>query len=292
MAYRKFWLINANNERYDLTEQQGNAFLDSPDNLGFSRSLNVLRLGNSEIVNSIETDLNSVTGDLIFYKQTNETKYQNYFDFAQFIRFQPLFLYYLPPNTVYPYYAEVYVLSLGKSEVNYSTGVLSCPVTYKRTTNWLTANEVVVTSDNSILSGGKEYPLDRPYYYMGNSLSNVALTNSGSDEVGMIIEIDGTCVNPQFTIYQNGTQYGVCKLTGTFDYVRINSIETEEEIYLEYNGSTLSNPTSYQDLSVGDGESAVTFVKLKVGASNMVWAFANTFTGSVTIRYRNSYITV
>lgn len=292
MAYRKFWLINANNERYDLTEEQGNAFLDSPDNLGFSRSLSVLRLGNSEIVNSIETDLNSVTGELIFYKNTNETKYQNYFDFAQFIRFQPLFLYYLPPNTISPYYAEVYVLSLGKSEVNYSSGVMHCPITYKRTTNWLTADEVVYQGDNSALPDGKFYDLERPYYYTGTNLSNIVLTNNGSDEIGMIIEIDGECVNPQFTISQNGEQYGVCKLTGTFDYVRINSIETEEEIYLEYNGSALSNPTSYQDLSVGDGTSKVTFVMLKVGVSDMVWAFGNAFAGTVTIRYRNSYITV
>lgn len=291
MAYRKFWLINSNNDRYDLTEKQGAAFMSSPDNLGFSRSLNVLRLGNSEIVNSVETDLNSVTGDIVFYKKSNETKYQGYFEFVQFLRFQPLQLFYLPPNVVNPYYAEVYVLSLGKSEVN-AEDVLSCPITYKRTTNWLTADEIVITADNNALSGGKEYPLERPYNYMGTSLSDMSLTNGGSDDVGMIIEIDGECVNPQFTVYQNGTQYGVCKLTGTFDYVRINSIETEEEIYLEHNGSAISNPTSYQDLTVGDGDTTVTFVKLRVGASQMIWAFSNAFAGSVTIRYRNSYVSV
>lgn len=292
MAYRKFWLLNNNNERYDLTEKQGNAFMDSPDNLGFSRSLNVLRLGNSEIVNNVETDLNSVTADIIFYKGMNEAKYEDYFNFIQFIRFQPLRLFYLPPNVLYPFYAEVYIISLGKSEVDHNDDVLRCPITYKRTTNWLTANEIIIQGDNASLSGGKEYPLQRPYYYEGSSLSSIMLANDGSDEVGFVVEIDGECVNPQFTLYQYGEQVGICKLTGTFDYVMINSIETEEEIYLEYNNSVLANPTSYQDLTVADGNSLVTFCKLYVGETEMVWSFSNAFAGTVTIRYRNSYISV
>lgn len=292
MAYRKFWLLNSNNERYDLTDEQGSVFLNQPDNLGFSKSYSSMRVGNSEIINNTQNDLNNITGELIFYKRGNNYIYQDYFDFVQFIRFQPLRLYYLTPNNVSPYYTEVVISSVGKGEIDYNDGCLHCPISYKRITLWLTSEVIQVKGENSASAGGKEYNLIRDYSYEGGSLANLSLNNEGSESTGMIIEIIGACNNPQFALFQNNVQYGICKLTGNFDYVRIDSIETEEEIYLESSGSILANPTAYQDLSVADGTSFVTFCKLATGVSTMVWNFGTPFTGEVLISYQNTYVSV
>jgi len=143
---------------------------------------------------------------------------------------------------------------------------------------------------------GKNYPLIRPYYYLGDDFSSgLEIINTGTDEVGFTVTINGTISNPTFTLYQNNTRYGLCALKGTYDHVIINSVDGDSFIYLEEeNGLVVSNPEQKQDFSVRDEIAYFTWCKLKVGRSifNLTAGNLETFNGTVEVAFKNSYFSV
>lgn len=143
---------------------------------------------------------------------------------------------------------------------------------------------------------GKNYPLMRPYYYIGNDFSSgLEITNSGTDEVGITVTINGTISNPIFTLYQNNTRYGLCALKGTYDHIIVNSVDGDSFIYLEEaNGLVVSNPEQKQDFSVRDEIAYFTWCKLKVGVSTFILTAGNldAFSGTVEVAFKNSYFSV
>ena len=294
MGFRKLWLINALGNKYEFTNQNSRIFLDSPEGLGFTRVYSSTRLGNVEVIDTTQFEMIDVGGDLLFHEATADESYQRYNEFIQFIKYKPLELHYQTPNSLEDYFCKILITSVEKSQVSSSDSVLHCPITMHRLTQWLTTNDYVVELKKLPTEDGKFYELERPYYYAGNTLQNVSLTNSGTDAVGFTFQIDGEVTNPQFTMSQNGEVYGVCKLNGTFDFVRVNSVDDEEEIYLENDGSSLANPSAYQDLTTTDGESYITFIKLAVGENifNFTCGNIDTFDGTITIRFKNSYVSV
>ena len=99
----------------------------------------------------------------------------------------------------------------------------------------------------------------------------------------------------QYNLYdENGERYGVGKILGTYDRIYINTGELDETIELERDGAVIANPYNYQDLSVGenDANSVVTFIKLKTGQSSLSFTLPMSFSGNITIRWRNTYATV
>lgn len=290
---RKFYFTNALGERYLLTDKNFKSFLNTPQGLGFSKSIGTQRLGDSELVTSSYYNMPQPNGEVLFYDKNRE--YQSYFDFIKFLSYAPIKFHYIPSNAIEPYYIDCEVIQLDKSEISYEDGVMHCPIVIYGTSLWKTSNQQSMTLTNEIVGEGKLYDLVRPYNYAGSSLANIEFNNNGTLPTGFIIEIDGAIQNPQLSAYDvNNNRYGILKLNGTYDYVRVNTNDKEQEIYLENNGSVIANPTSYQDLSVADGQSVLTFFKLRVGQSKLVFTGGNieTFDGTVTFRWNNEFISV
>lgn len=290
--YRKFWLINSQSERYDFTLKEQKTFLSDPSGLGFSRSLDTLKVGDIFIVTNNELEIPTVTGDLIFYADT-EKAYKDYDDFVKFIRYTPLKLYYQPPHLLSGYYTNCIITSLEKGE--YSTeGYLSCPITFSCTSIWYNSNlnYRIVTNGQSL--NGKYYPLKRPYNYGASSLSDITLNVDSDEEVGFTFEIIGVCTNPLLTLTQNETQYGIIKLDGTFDYVKVDSNDDNEDLYLEKDEIALTNPLIYQDLSIADGTSQITFVKLKIGENRIAFTCdgVSNFEGYIRFSWKDKRVSI
>lgn len=292
MDYRKFWLINTLGNRYDFTEDV-EIFLNDPKGLGFKRNYTGLTIGNSELVTSQQFQLTDVQGELLFMQQTNGQKYEAYQRFVQFVKYKPLELHYQTPNNITSYHCDVIFTQLDKGEVG-EDGILRCPVNFHRLTEWLTDQDEAYIMTNDPLDEGKYHNLLYDYHYAGTNLSNSVINNNGTDDVGFILEITGDVENPQFSLSQGGELYGICKINGTYDFVQIDSVERTESIYLEQNGSVVTNPEQYQDFTIANGVSYLTWLKLKVGASvfNFTCGNIETFTGTVTLRFKNSYATV
>lgn len=303
MEYRKHWLINSLGNRYDFTEKAIKTFLHEPKGFGFQRSFSSIRLGNSELITSQQITLTDISGDLLFYDGGLGSKYEDYQEFIQFCKFTPLEFHYQTPNELTSYHCDVIFTQADKSEVSANDKILHVPVTFHRLTEWLTDDDFAIGLTNDDIGKGKQYPLKRTYHYAANNMSNNPIYNNGTDDVGFILKVDGGVINPQFTLSQNGIVYGCCRLNVTCDYLLLDSLELEESLYIENNGSVLANPEQYQDFSlISNYPSAnLTWCKLKVGES--IFSFTcgnastaegglNKFDGLVSIIFKSSYISV
>lgn len=291
---RRFWLVNTLGDRYDFTKDCS-VFLESPQGLGFRKVYTSMVVGNSELVTSQQFSLTDIQGNLLFMDSTNGTKYQKYQDFIQFAKYKPLEFHYQTPNNLDSYHCDVIFVQANKTEVK-TDGILNVPVIFHRLTEWLTDKDETFVMDNNPLDEGKYHDLVYDYHYAGTNLSNTPITNKGTDDVGFIIEIDAPngVQNPQFTLSQGGETYGICKINGTYTYVRVDSVERTESMYLEDNGSAVTNPEQYQDFTIANGQAYLTWLKIKVGTSTFSFTCGNieTFDGTVTLRFKNSYASV
>lgn len=292
MDYREFWLINTLGERYDFTKDIS-VFLANPQGLGFRRNFTSITVGNSELVTSQQFQLTDIRGDILFMEDTNGKKYEEYQKFIQFAKFKPLEFHYKTPNNLISYHCDVLFTQVDKTETG-EDGILRCPTVFHRLTEWLTDQDEKYVLTNDPLDEGKYHDLVYDYHYAGTNLSNSVINNNGTDDVGFILEIEGEVQNPQFSLTQGGELYGICKINGTYDYVMVDSVERTENIYLEQNGAVVTNPEQYQDFTIANGNSYLTWCKLKVGASifNFTCGNIETFNGKVTLRFKNSYATV
>lgn len=291
--FRKFWLVNSLGNTYELSNPEKKVFLSGPSGLGFTSVYSSERLGTSELITYSDTRLPDVSGTLLFFLDSNGFIYNEYQNFIDFIKYKPLELHYQTPNLMNSFYSEVIITKFEKTE-NTKSGLMQCPITFHRITNWLNDEDFTIILTNAREGSGKNYPVSRPYYYVGTNLSNTPIIVRGTDSIGFVIEINGTVQNPYFALTQGTDRYGVCRILGTYDYMMINSNDTAESIYLENNGVVIANPQQYQDFSIRDGIAYLTWIKLKVGENIFTFNSNNidTFDGTITIRYKNSYVSV
>ena len=292
--YRKFWLTNTLGNKYLLTDNPDvKVFFNNPRGFGLSRQYDSIKVGNSELVESQEFRLTDISGQIVFYEGSNGLNYEKYNEFIQFVKYKPLEFHYQTPNSFTSYYCDVLLTSLSKDEID-KDGTLRVTAQFHRLTEWLNDNDIVYVLRNVSTGSGKYYDLVRPYHYSGTSLSNTPINNNGTDDVGFIIEIDGEVQNPQFTLTQFGERYGICRINGTYTFASINSVEKNESIYLERNGSAITNPEQYQDFTIRDGSAYLTWCKFRVGETNFTFTCGNidTFDGTMTIKFKNSYASV
>lgn len=289
---RQFYIENSLGNKYYLTNKNFKHFLNEPNGLGFSKSLNVLRLGNVELITDEQYSMPSVSGNVLFYNNV-EQAYQDYLEFVNFVRYAPLKLYYLPPNMLFPYYIECSITQVDKSEYQ-REGYLSCPITFYGYTLWQNSQESSLVVNNNENADGKHYELIRPYHYAGNSLSSIIINNTGDVPIGFVLEVVGSVTNPRLIASQNGIVYGQLKLNGTFDYIMVDSNDLTEAIYLEKNGTVITNPLSYQDLSIADGVSDITFFKLKIGESKLSFSCdkISSFEGNINFKWKDKKVSI
>lgn len=297
--YRKFWLENSNpdllNNKYYFTNKTYFHFLDNPRGLGVRKEISAVRLGESEIVSSERLEIGDIQGDVVFYGKNEGDIYQEYANFIQFLKYKPLKFFYLTPNSTKSKFCKVVFTGIEKTQIG-ENDCLICPVSFHKTTQWYDKDDTILTFQRETQSDiGKYYNLTRDYHYASASLDDIEINIEGTNDAPFIFEINGVVENPMLILKQNNVQYGIIKLNGTFGYVNINSYDDEQSIYLENTmGASIPNPTSYQDLSVGDGYSYVTWNKLKVGANTVEFNCGNieTFDGTILIKYKNNYATV
>lgn len=293
IPYRKFRLYNGVGNYFTLTEPTYKVFADDPAGLGYSKTMQTLRLGDDYAVPYQIFNLDQISFTIRFYDDKLADKYQKYNDFINFLSHKPLYLQYQRPNSFTWYRRRIETLSLGKTQVDWQNRMLSCPFVVQPLTFWEDDKSNVIETDNQFESG-KVYPITYPIVYGNTSINNIDMTAIGLLDAPIQLTIDGTVVNPQYILYdEKGNVYGRGKFNGTFDRVYVNSDEAEEYVELQRGGLILDNPLSYQDLTIGSpNDIYVTFLKLKTGNSKIRFVVDSGFTGSVRLEWRNRYVTV
>ena len=296
--YRKFWLENANNIAYQLTDKETKTFLSNPSGLGFSKSLTLDRLGDeAEIVSNI-ANLPTPSGELIFHKDSLTGKYYDYKKFIQFAKIKPLRFYYQTPDSFESSYIDCEIATLDKGEVG-TDGCLHCSIQIQGLSFWKNSKENIVKVEE-VIEGGMIFPFTFPFTFEGNSYANIQVQNNGTLPVGFKFEIYDLITNPVLSLYQReynqdtqqfeDVKYGEIRIDGTYDEIRVDTRDKKQSIYLGLNGSAIANPTSKFNL-VGNGEFETPFPKLKVGESKLTFTFGGTFSKAVYIKWQDVALT-
>jgi len=273
--YRRFWLINGDGERWDLTDKEFKSFLNNPTGLGFRKTIEVTRYGEKANKNNEIYDFPQPSGELLFYDTYNSTRYDKYNKFIRFLMSQPITLYYMIPVSYISGIANIFTLNCDVTEVQ---------KTESKTDHILTS---------SIVFNGLGF-------YEGDEISvngttdTYTLTNEGDFPVGFEITVEGSLTKPYITLSQDGELYGEAKFVGTQAYnsLYLNSNDGEQNIILQQGGSVIPNPLSYQDLSISNGSIYVTFVKLAKGVSELSIGVESGSITNVNIKYSPKYRSV
>lgn len=275
--YRKFWLTNSKNETWYLTNLDVQSFLNEPQNLGFSNSVESVRYGNKASVTAVNYNFPSPTGTVVFYADRNADRYQMYNEFVRFLVSTPLTLHYMIPTDIPKTYSlDCIVTSLDKTESSIDN-LMQCSIAFQGISFWK-GEEIEVSGT------GTSYQL----------------VNNGDISTGFEISIKGTFYSPYFTVSQNDELYGEAKFNSVaplsydnrFTSIYVNSDDANQKVFLERNGSILPNPLSYQDLSISNGAIYVTFVKLAKGESTLTIGMDGGSVTDVDIKYTELYRSV
>lgn len=294
LSYRKFSLVNGNNITYDLSEYSHKVFANSPQGLGYSKTISYLRLGDENLIAYSMFNLEDIDFEILFYDDKLSSKYQKYQEFLIFLSYKPLYLLYNLPNSFDWYRRKVESVSLCKTEVDKTDSMLHCPFKLNTLTFWEDNKVNSLTVKRNLEGDGKIYPIEYPIKYGALATDRVELTAKGMLSSPLEITINGNVTNPQIILYnKNNEVYGRCKLNGTFDKVYINSEDANEKLELTRGGLLLDNPLGYQDLTIGSpNEIYITFLKLQTGNSYLRFILDDDFTGDVQINWRNRYVSV
>ena len=293
MAVRKFWIVNGNDDKYNLTNSELKINIVSPSGLGFQNNLSFLRVGNRDKIIAKQVAMPQVSGNIYFYDM-NENAYEDYYNFVAFLSHKPLKLFYQPPNSTKSYYIDCEVKQLNKTE-NTELHILDCPIVLSGLSFWKDGNKHIQYFEKGSFENGKHYPLTRPYSYATFSYRNMPISNNNTMNSPFQFEINGEVVNPQLSFFQNGERYGVIKLLGTFGKVRVNTEGSNQELYLEdLNGLPITNAISYQDFSIYDGKSQMTFFDLKAGSNKLSFSAdnENEFDGELKMTWEDEFVSV
>lgn len=278
---RQFALQNGDGSTLNLTTKNIGLFLNEPTNLGYTNNLQVQRLGNAENVVSKKYSMPQPRGTLIFHKNTNSGKYEDYYNFVRFISKKPLTLwYYIPTTNNNTFHLPVEEVSLDKSEVGVD-GTLRCNISFYGLKLWLSSQQSSQRTDSS-----------------------VTVVNNGDTECGIEIEVkrsnNGAFKNPKILFKQNNVEYGELAITSPlistgYNKLILNSKDGEQSIKLYQGSSLVANPFAYIDFSRADGVKQFPFPKLKQGTTEIEF----TYTGSsfspdktYTLNYDEEFISV
>lgn len=293
MNVREFWLVNSKGKELKLTDKGQPIFLREPTGLGFSSSFETVTFGMHDKVETYQFNFEPITGELVFFGSDIKQIYQNYFEFMQFIAYSPLHFYYRPPNMMDSFFCTVRIAKVEKTEIKEDVRALTCPIEFKRETFWELGTPKELNLKNTTTGGSKSYPLTRPYRYGRKTLSNITIINNSVCSSPFSIEVIGKCTNLQYSLFdEDFSQYGAGKILGTYDYFYINSDDLNEQLILKNGDEIIENAFNMQDLTVGNENFEVTFLKLKSGKSYLRINAGNDFDGKVIVKWSDYYVSL
>lgn len=268
--YRKFQLENSLGQKWDLTDHLFKSYLNNPTGLGFSQSIETVQFGNSQNVKTSSTDFPTIGGDVLFWDDRNESKYELYEQFVKFLTYSPLIFKYKKPGNNEVFSLKCVATSLQKTEVK-TNSLLTCSISLLGLGMW----------------EGEEREIT-------GTAQTYSINNIGHMPIGFEITLEGSLTAPYITFEQNGDLYGEAKFESVsqFNSVYINSNDGEQNIILRQGDSVLPNPLSYQDLSISNGSIYVTFVKLLNGVSDLTIGMDSGSLTGVNIKYTPRYRSV
>lgn len=196
---RNFYFENEIGKRVNCQKINGNLFLYNVSGLGFKKSNDYVRVGNTFIKNKEEIEQSTITGELEFYEMTYD-EYRNFIDFI--LCATSLKLIYVPKNTNrIEYYRDIDVTELEKNEED-DFNILTTPITINCTTLWYKQNKIIYSVENVEDELRWDFvwnPIFADYEHR-----SILFNNLGHVDAPFLLEITGYIENPKIEIIVNG----------------------------------------------------------------------------------------
>ena len=262
---RKFKLINNLNQEYDLMHPFH--FFNVPSGLGYNQNIETARVGSAYIEIDTYLNQNQVDGSMVF---NDYVEYQN---FVRFASLEPLKLAYAPLGNDDWYYLYSKIKRLGKTELT-TARRLECPISFVGFGTWFHIYEVPI---GLAIAGSKTYDYEYDYFYVDTVAGQAQFLNIQTESTCKI-ELYGQCVNPSWSLSQNGVVVMNGMVSDTIasdEKLVINSYPQEMEIAVydrttnafKRNDYSLSDFTKPRFVLIPSGNSVLTCVD---GSSNTI----------------------
>jgi len=199
---RKFTLINANGDEYNLTERK--SFFHTVGGLGYERSNSYKYIGDSFTLLESRFKQPVISGSV--YLGGDQTEYERFILFSQIA---PLKLKYEPiPGSVY--FCNGHITSV-KFEEKDSRQV---SISFTQTTPFYKV-VAVATYPEDAESDGKIYSYSYPYIYNSTVVNSVILNLDSAIESPCKLSMYGPLENPEWKHYVNNALYATGKVLAT-----------------------------------------------------------------------------
>jgi len=290
---RKFWLENNEGKLWNLTprnpyDQKSSVFAD-PSGLGIKTKVTSYDVENVSFIEKVDTQSQTISGDLYF---------SNYDHFRKFIAFvgnintdKPLKLYYSTQGYSHdnPFESEWYRLvlinELQKTEVDYKTGFLKCPIKFLCVSKWKKDKKIIL--ELSRFGDPLVYPYYYPYVYGGSNNLAVDIDNEGNLPTSCVIRIEAVTETPLIRILQNNeiieqAKYNLTIQENSFLIIDSSPDNQEASLYTLINGDYVKEDVYY----IGERDYTYSnFITIPSGKSKILISASNTNFGKVTISY-------
>jgi len=233
---RQFKLQNALGQTFDLMNRD--AFLYTPDGLGFRMDSEFFQIGNTYQLIETESAQKTPAGIMVF------KDYAMYRQFADFINNTPLKLMYKPQNEWF--YLDCIVSRLTKAEIDYRDNRLKCNVDFQGMGKWYIPRQA--QRSGTEVANSKKYTYSYDYAYADSITGTINIVNNSSEDSPTIITIHGEITNPSWALIVNNTTIQSGSVAATIasgDKLIVNSKDNELEIG-EYTNANIFVRNLYQ----------------------------------------------
>lgn len=277
--YRQFRLVNAAGEEYDLCDLS-HAFY-SPDGLGFQRNISAVQVGDAFAPVENKLSQQVIKGEMRF------RDYSQYTAFNEFIASGGLVLAYQPKNIRTWYYRRVEIQRLDKGEIDRTAHRLICAIDFLCFSQWYEKDNAKRTID--LTGENTVFPLVFPWVFCDAEKNELLLVNEKMTPAPCKITIAGPCVNPSWTLKQDGRTIAAGAMTMSIaageKLVIDSNIESMGIIKITSAGSEV-NAYQYSDFSTGR------FIYAPTGESRLKFTHSETSALDITVEVRQVSDTV
>lgn len=233
---RRFQLVNADGQVYQLINDFSKAFLWQPSGLGFRYDREYMESEGFFFEMNSEVAQVPKTGVLVFFGSDPYGEYKTFMDYIS--SSEGLKLAYAPKETWY--YVDIDIEYVEKSEIM-EDGTLQCSISMLPKTPIYLPYELNIDLSGDLGTSIKQYDYKYDYTY-----SNTAVAGEIEFEIpaqmnsGLEVIINGAISSPVMIFYASGDKIGEIDLSSISvlagDYVKYSSIPTSAGIYQSVSG--------------------------------------------------------
>ena len=281
---RKLYLVNSENETYDL-QQIKSAFLNNINGLGFRNTIRAVNVEGTNFISDKEVSYSNITGSFNF------ENYGKYDEFIQFVERhdinEPFILKYQPD--IEEWFVFVEIAEIRKPEIS-RNGYLETQLSLFRRSRFFQETEVIIDIDIGEITTGKKYTYTYGYTYFDDNSADVEINIDSQQDVGVLFTISGETLNPTIKQFLNGVleaEVDITESTLGAEKIEIDSnLLTQKIVKITESGTEVS---LYDPAKVDFSKQI--FIRLKKGTNKIV--FSNELSsGSLRIVYRLERVSV